>query len=308
MADIRPVVNIPPGRFISGSLTKKRTSDNRNQPIPEEDQRFEIGIAFRKDAPSGNQFWAEMIGGAKQCYAANPQVGPIIDAWMTNGFQGFSMKMSDGDKPNLQGKINENSVGCWVIWISTKFPFNCIDGQGLQIDPAVIERGYFVDAQINLAPNNNPIGDRIGVYLNPQAIRFIAVGEIIRGGPDLAAIAASMPQVPVALPPGAQPIGTAPPMGAPIPQQQQQQQQYAPAPVQQQQQQYAPAPAPVPGVPPNQQPGQAVTPAPGNGYGGAPAGTQPAPVGQQGQPIASPSNPNPQYAQIMSPPVPGVPQ
>ena len=39
------------GRFVSGSMTEKRAKDNDGRAIDPDDQRFEFGVAFRKDDP-----------------------------------------------------------------------------------------------------------------------------------------------------------------------------------------------------------------------------------------------------------------
>ena len=214
MAD-RINVYLPVARFVSGSLTQKRSLNARKQPIPEEKQQFEFGLALRKDSPDAQAFWGQLINGFKQAFAHNPNVHPIIDQWLQNGFQGFSGKVADGDKPNAQGAVNENTKGCWVIYCSTSYPPVCADETNAQIDPSRIERGYFVDATLSVAPNSNAIGDGIGCYVNPDMIRLRAVGEVIRGGIDTATVGASMPMG--SLPQGAAPVGQGAVGGAPMP-------------------------------------------------------------------------------------------
>jgi len=91
MADA-PIIYLPPSRFVSGSLTEKNMTDNDGRPIDENKQQFRIGVAIRKDSPDFGTFWEALLTAAKQVYAHNPQVAPVIDAWTQNGFQGFSMK------------------------------------------------------------------------------------------------------------------------------------------------------------------------------------------------------------------------
>ena len=214
MAD-RIQIYLPVSRFVSGSLTQKRTQNARRQPIAEDKQQFEFGLALRKDSPDAQAFWGQLLNGFKTAFAHNPAVHPVIDQWLQNGFNGFSGKVSDGDTPNAQGTLNENTQGCWVIYCSTSYPPVCADETNAQIDPERIERGYYVDATLSLAPNSNPIGDGIGCYVNPDMIRLRAIGEVIRGGIDTQSVGASMPMG--ALPQGAAPVGQGAVGGAPMP-------------------------------------------------------------------------------------------
>ena len=290
----KPQVYVPVGRFVSGSLTEKRTTNSRRQPIPEDKQQFEFGVAVRKDSPGINDFWGQLINGAKACYAHNPAVHPVIDAWTQNGFNGFSMKVSDGDKPSLTTQqVNPNTVGCWVVWFSTNF-IKCANNQNIQIDPAEIKRGYYVDCTATLAPNNNAIGDGVGIFMNPGLVRLIGIGEEIVTGPSIEQLAASMPTAPQ-LPPGAQDPSMAPQPQTPPPSGYGQPPAYG-------------APAgqpPAYGQPPAGQPPAGQPPA----YGQPPAGQPPA-YGQPpaGQPAAGGSMPPgvpPAAGTVATPP--GVP-
>ena len=326
MAD-KPLLYVPVGRLVSGSLTELRTTNSRNQPIPPDKQMFEFGVAVRKDAPETGQMWQQLIAGAKACYPGNQQVHGIIDAWTQNGFNGFSMKVSDGDKPSMRtGEVNKNTAGCLVVWFSTQY-IKTANNQNIQIDPHEIKRGYYVDVSANLAPNNAPIGDGVGIYMNPSLVRLIGLGEEIQSGPSIEQIAASMPTAP-ALPPGATDPSMAPPVSTPPPGMTQQPpaQQYG-----QPQQQYgqpmgnanppAYAQQQPPSVPAHGVPASAGQPAPAGQYGNQPMGNanpashqqasmppgvpasagQPAPAGQQGG-TASPTNGYPPYTGAMTPP------
>ena len=257
MADQLPIY-IPPGRFVSGSLTEKRTKDGRNLDIMPDKQRYEFGVAIAKTSPETAAFFQALVPLIHQAFVGTPQqsaVGPVIDNWART-LDGFSGKISDGDRPaKATGKVNSNTAGHYVIWFSSNYQTSCysMDGQPMSAD--AIKRGYYVDINASIAANSNVVGDGIGIYVNPQLIRFVQIGEEIRGGPDHGAMLAAMPaqigQIPGAPAPGAAPV--APPMGAGM--------------VQQQQQQAAPAPAPV--VPNGTLP---VTPPPAATSAGAPAG------------------------------------
>ena len=247
MADGRIQVYLPTGRFVSGSMTEKRSKNNRNQEIPPEDQRYEFGVTLSKTAPETAVFFQQLQAACHQAFVGKPQqatVGPYIDGWFTS-MTGFSMKVTDGDKPAAAtGKVNENTAGNYVVWFGSSFPPSCFDQAGQPVDAAAIKRGYFVDGMCGINANGNQPGDGIGIYMNPDLIRFIAQGDEIRGGPDFGAMLQNMP-TPGALPPGATPIGSPPTGVTPM--------QPAQAPM--------PAPAAAPPMPP-QAPAPAPAPAP----------------------------------------------
>jgi hypothetical protein len=286
--------NTPVGRFVSGSMTEKRTTDNDGRPVPPDKQSYQFGIAFAKTDPQIGALIGQIAQNAMMQYQAiNPHVVPMIQNWF-NTLDGFSMKISDGDKPNQRGQINENTRGHWVFWFSTALDVQACGPDNSQIPLSAIKRGYYVDVYgssvINeLAPPQS------GIYMNPAIVRLVAEGDEIVGSVDPRQAFANNP-LPATLPPGARPLGStpaAPALSGPP---------SAAAPVMGLPGMPAPAAAPVtglPGVPPQgMQPqlpgvGQQVAPAPG-AMGFAP---------QPGFPTASPSNPPAQpYPGILQPP------
>jgi hypothetical protein len=183
----------PVGRFVSGSLTEKKKTDYQQRPIPYEKQRFEFGVAFRKDDADINAVLQYVQGVAMTQHAHLPAV---------QNFQldGYSWKIKDGDKPNSEGEVSENTRECWILYFSTGFPPNTCDSANAQIPSENIKRGYYVDIVMNAA-NNGAQGAQAGVYLNPVWLRLVAFGEEIRGGID--ASTAFGGAQPGALPPGA---------------------------------------------------------------------------------------------------------
>ena len=333
----RQFFNTPVGRIIQGSITEKRTTDGDNRPIPEEKQQYEIGLAIRKDDPGLGAWFQGLQQKAAMDFAAQPMIQQAVLNWPN---QQFSMKVSDGDKPAKKtGKVNPNTVGCFVVWMNTKFNDSLkvcrTNPQGVleQIDPTEIYTGCFVDIHHSVVGNGETLPDRAGIYITPHAIRFIAHGERITGGVTIedAFGNSAMPQQ---LPPGASvtPVAGAP-MGGPMGNPQQPMPGAAqPMPGAPMGNSYAPAAhspmasgAPsstmanpaitspsnvhqMPGVP------QAGVPMPG----GAPAPTAPAgmptgaPVGVPGQPTASPINtgypPHPGILGMPGAPLPGTGQ
>lgn len=295
MAESTPI-NTPVGRFVSGSLTEKRDKDINQRPIDPEKQRYEFGLAVLKNDPALPAFMQTVADAAKAGYANNPAILQRIDTWFQT-MSGFSMKISDGDKPNSQGRVNENTKGHFVIWFSTSLPINCCNTQNIQIDPASIKRGWYVDiaGTVNV---NTLVDHNAGIYMNPSWVRLVGEGDEIVGGISAGdAFAQAAP--PAALPPGARPVGSTPQApaaagapGAGMP--------GTPG---------NPAPAPAP-TDPAAMPGPATmpstAPAPTASPGSAPAYPQHHGVMQPGQPPAQPAAPAAPPAGV--PGLPGMPQ
>lgn len=219
MADEKHQFFTSVGRFVYGDLTTKRDKDGQNRPIDPDKQRFEFGLAIRKDDPGVIPLIQGIAGYAYNAYATRaPHIAQRIGNWMQT-FDGFSMKISDGDKPNSRGQVNPNTQGCYVFWFSTAIDIIGASAAhaNAQIPLDQIKRGYYVDvagsAAINGLTDNNA-----GVYLNPTVVRLVAIGDEIVGSVDPQALFANH-AAPVNLPPGARPIGSAPqpPAGAGMP-------------------------------------------------------------------------------------------
>jgi hypothetical protein len=198
----------PVGRFVSGSLTEKKTTDTQNRPIEPEKQRFEFGLAIGKTDPGLAPLLQGIATFAKSQYAHAPHVATRIDQWFQT-LNGFSMKVSDGDKPNTKGEVNKNMAGHFVIWFSSSFAPLAANAQNQQIDAASIKRGWYVDVAATVAVNGLT-DHNAGVYMNPTCVRLIAEGEEILGGMTVEGALANAPAAPTSLPPGARPLGSTP--------------------------------------------------------------------------------------------------
>ena len=175
----RVTLQLPAGRLISGSVSEKRTTDYQNQPIAPDKQGFDFGIAIQKSAPGIN----EIIGAYYQKAVADFQgnQGVLQQIQMGLGAPEFSWKIKDGDLPNREGSINENSRGCWVFYLSSIYAPTCSNAQNIQIDPAQVKRGYFVDAQISIKGNGNS-GRTAGLFASGNIVRLLGYGPEIIGG------------------------------------------------------------------------------------------------------------------------------
>lgn len=278
--------NTPVGRFVSGSLTEKRTTDNNGRPIDPEKQRYEFGLAIPFSDPGVMSLIQQIGMNARNQYSViAPHVVPKIDQWFQT-LDGFSMKISNGNAPNAKGKVNPNTVDHFVFWFSTAMPIiTCRVPDNAQIPAESIKRGWFVDVA-GSSVINELVDHQAGAYLNPSVVRLCFEGEEILAGVDPQTAFANVPP-PVQMPAGARPIGALPSVPASA----------GPPSVGMM---HMPAPAPV--APPMGMPAPAPVAAPVGGMP-APAGMQPYPgAGQPGNGIASPSNPPPAYYNPMMTP------
>ncbi len=207
------------GRIISGSVSQKRTKNMSGHPIPEDDQKYEFGVAW----PKGDQHFDQFLSQLWQFVSANwandqSKLAALQTAW-GKGFQGLSLKINDGDKPNSKGQINENTKGHWVVWFSSSFDVPCCNPGFQQIDPETVKTGYYVMMSGSMKDNGQAL-PHAGVYMNASHVMLVAEGEVIQGGID-AETAFNGVVVPTNLPSGARPLGTQmgmQPPGAPVPQ------------------------------------------------------------------------------------------
>lgn len=196
------------GRFVSGSLTEKRSKDGEGRPIAPDNQRFEFGIAFDKQ-----QAWA-FLGEKFYPYLASAlSVDQNGLQRMSNWFQNpaakgiFSMKITDGDAPNQKGHVSDHTKGMFVFWFSA-IDLKTVDPNNLDLSPDMIKRGWFVQVAGSIKPNEQQ-GDRAGIYMNGNIVRLVAEGDVIVGGIDpTEAFGGTTAATPAALPPGARPLGS----------------------------------------------------------------------------------------------------
>lgn len=198
----------PVGRVISGSTTEKRTQNHLGQPLAPEDQDHYIGLAIAKNQPGINEFLTMLFNHAIASYQRIQGGQNIVQYIQGQPFpNGFHWKIKDGDKPNAKGNLDANAANCWVLHMSTRFPFKACNAQNVEIDPATIKRGYYVDIAGSCAINGM-MDQTAGIYLNPSFIRLQAFGEEIVSGPSMEQAFANAG--PVALPAGASAAPVAP--------------------------------------------------------------------------------------------------
>lgn len=231
------LINSPLMRFVSGDMDKVREKDHKDRPIAPDKQAIEFGLAIAKDNPALPGMFQAICAHLWQECAQQPAILQKIQTVMQyfplyvtshapNCMDGFSWKMSDGDKPNADGQVSEHTRGHWVFYFKSKFPITFGNAQNAEIPATAIKRGDYVDIAFQCAWNGLAGADEAGVYLNPKVVRLQYEGEAIGGGKMSVSQAFSAPasyQMPAgAKVPGAMPTSAANPMampgGAPLPQ------------------------------------------------------------------------------------------
>jgi hypothetical protein len=207
------------GRIVFGSIYDKQTTDAEGKPVPEDKQRYTVGVAFEKIP---GKHWAEV-----------PYLAPIwaeAHAAFPNGETqrpDFSWKVQDGDStiPNKAGKKNcekEGFPGHWVVTFSTMLPinaYNAIEKRDM-LPNERIKAGDYVQVYFSVSGNNiTKKSQTDGMYLNPMHVGLVGYGKPISSAPPVSAANFGG----VALPAGASttpmaasaPTGTPPPPSAP---------------------------------------------------------------------------------------------
>lgn len=257
------------GRIVSGNPARAIPKKYQSGPMK--------GQPVIKDGKPVEQ-WFFAVAFPKQEF--NTYLKPYFDQEAATAFphgvpQNFSWKYKDGDTVDGTGKpyaLREGWAGHIVVSISTEAfappIFKHVNGGYYQVAPEEIKTGDYVVVSLNLKVNVPT--DRTftpGLYVNPNGIELVGSGQAI--------VSAANPEEMFGgqqhqLPPGATPLGMAPPQQQPAPSGYPAQQpapgypqpQPAPAP------QYAPQPQPAPQYQPQpmQQPAPAGYPPPATGF------------------------------------------
>lgn len=221
----------PIGRLVRGAVNERSAKDYDGNEYAPGTGPFELGFAISKTDPATAEFLGKLY--QKACTDA-PNLKNRIDAEWQSGFAGnnggFKFKVRDGDKPNLKGVVNPNTVGHYVLNLSTTLPvkFTYTDQFNLSLTDAM---GQKIPPRSDISPDHIKIGDygyislstkyngkidgTAGLYLSQSAIMLAAYGEAISGGMSLDEAFANVPAG--QLPPGATVASAALPNAAPAP-------------------------------------------------------------------------------------------
>lgn len=204
----------PLGRLTRGSLTERAKTDYDGNPYADGEGPFELGLAIRKDDPATAEFLGKLY---QKAVTDAPNLKAKIDAEWQSGFTAgaFRFKIRDGDKPNQKGQQNQNTIGHYVLNLSTSLPikFTYTDQYGLKLTDVM---GVAIPPRTEISPDKIKIGDfahvaistkyngkfdhTAGLYLSQGAVMLAGYGEAISGGLSLDDAFASVPQAAAPLP------------------------------------------------------------------------------------------------------------
>lgn len=221
--------------WVAGKLFegKKQTIFGTNQPMMdqktgEQKVQYGFGLAVPKSilaqaaAGQPGEIWSSMYEEAFTLFP-NRQIPPA-----------FAMKFKDGDGIDDKGQSfaqREGYAGNIVFSLTTSLPikfFKFENGANVQVNEG-IKCGDYVQVQVNIKAHPAIGAGKAGLYMNPQAVRFLAYGKEIINAPSgdqifgtdaplIPAGGSAMPIAPVAPMPGAPMAPPAQPMGVPTPQ------------------------------------------------------------------------------------------
>ena len=218
------------GRIVQGQVKLKPKVDDQNRPVmdkstpPKQVIECYIGLAVPKNSADWNTAWAAM-------YAEARGYAPWANLFDANGqmvLRDFAWKFIDGDGVDAQGKPysqREGFAGHYVLKLATRYLPKCYPagqyGAGFEMaEPdKFIKCGDYVRAIIHVAPNEVQPGGQAkpGLYLSPNKLEHIGKGKEIESGGGMSAEEGFGKAGPVALPPGATPVGAYTPAAAAAP-------------------------------------------------------------------------------------------
>ncbi|MFA5387032.1 MAG: hypothetical protein WC322_01395 [Candidatus Paceibacterota bacterium] len=167
---------LPAGRLISGDLVNPQTVDYNGRPKTYPNIWFAVAVSKTPDVMSVlSNIWNFTLDAWKS--------HPNIVKAAQEGFAStrFHWKIEDGDASKW---LDKHGAGCYVFKFSTSLlPLRCSNSDNIQIDPATIKLGYYVDVAASIA--SNEVVDQPGIYLNPHCVRLLGHGQIIQTGPSI---------------------------------------------------------------------------------------------------------------------------
>lgn len=215
----------PVGRIVQGGVELQPKTDDDNKPVLDSsgNQVHEcfIALAIPKNDPEFPSFYQQMHAVAQANFPGkfDPATGQLRPGVR------FAMKLQDGDGYDGNGKSvadKEGFAGHWIIKMATRFAPRCYPAG--RYDPAsemqnpgtVIKRGHYIRCSVvidgNGVEDNNTKAVQ-GLFISPNLIEYVGIGEEITSGPSAADVFGTAPAA--QLPPGARPVGNIATVGNP---------------------------------------------------------------------------------------------
>lgn len=215
----------PVGRIVQGGVDLQPKTDDNNQPVLDSNgnQVHEcfIALAIPKTDPEFPAFYQQMHGVAIGNFPGkfDPATGQLKPGVR------FAMKLQDGDGFDGNGNpvsAKEGFAGHWIIKMATRFAPRCYPAG--RYDPAseipnagsLIKRGHYIRCSVvidgNGVEDNNQKAVQ-GLFISPNLIEYVGIGEEITSGPSAADVFGGAPAA--VLPAGARPVGSVVTVGNP---------------------------------------------------------------------------------------------
>jgi hypothetical protein len=172
-------------RVISGSLSEKKKIGYEKQVLTPDEQYYFFAVAVEKDGPGTEELINQLMDNAYDSYAGLAGSKKVLDK-INEGLavdpNSFSWKMADGDTHDHWSK-SEHCHGCYILFLNSNFDVNVFDGDHINIDPAEIYLGCYVDVFVTSSINGRLDG-KAGIYINPRGVRFDEDGDRISVSAD----------------------------------------------------------------------------------------------------------------------------
>ena len=215
-----PQILLPGGRLVGGSVEKlypRTQADGKTSKLDAQGKpmmQVNFGVAIPK---AGEQHWNQTDWG-RQVWDIGAKAEPQMHM-----SPAFAWKVVDGDSqlPNKNGKIPSRQTGYagnWIIWFSQGWAPKCVNADGtVTLPEGSIVPGYYVQVFANIESNGAKAPNTPGLYMNPEAVALVGIGEKIATDVDTTAVGFGK----CALPAGAQTVpqavvGFTPTAAAPV--------------------------------------------------------------------------------------------
>lgn len=172
-------------RVISGSLSEKKKIGYEKQQLAPDEQYYFFAVAVEKNDPGTEELINQIMDNAYDSYAGlagSKKVLEKINEGLSVDPNSFSWKMADGDT-HEHWATKDYCAGCYVLFLNSNFDVNVFDGDHINIDPAEIYLGCYVDVFVTSSINGRLDG-KAGVYINPRGVRFDEDGDKISVSAD----------------------------------------------------------------------------------------------------------------------------
>ena len=166
----------PVGRMVFGCLYEPKTTDMAGKPLTVSKGpnagKSRVDYFFALAIKKSEADWKQTAWG-KEITNAGMLVNPQHAQKPT-----FHWKVADGDTPNAENKVNENSVGHWILKFSSGFAPNICDiNRNIIADKNIVNPGDYIQVYFTVRTNGSSLHP--GIYLNFSIVCLVGHGPRI---------------------------------------------------------------------------------------------------------------------------------